>query len=951
MNKIESKFNFKTFITFLTVLVLSLSLAFATACKKSSSSDSESSSSPESSSAEETVVDEQTLKNGDFEFTSGKNTSKPNTATSWTVRSDGADEGYSTGTSSSYVLIDTEDSAFDALTSEYKHSYTETVDGKETTKYENPRTPFYNADAENKGLVDDDKTEANEAGTKVMMLRNKDYSAQYASSSTTLSVPSGEYAILSIWVKTLGVEHKYPGSKAGAYVKLKHNAVDVNNDNEAYEPLVVKNINTEGAWVKISIYLQPNQSRATSYTLVLGFGEGNSVYTENHVKGFAYFDCANFTLAKYSEFEDIVPDAPPATATSGTTVDAHGWTTSGKEYNVAYTLSKMAEHPFDVSINSTFEWNAVHPNTDGNKVEEDASKITVEENQVKIDFSSFGNIGSSYTHTTKVTNLNSKNYVRISFWAKVTTEDYQQGATLAIYDCLKGKVVASFDNVNTNDYENENTDNFVRYTFYVANNFVDSADAMSYQLKLTYGPTEKVDDPHALPTGVAIFKDFVIEELTEDEYKSADVTTDTNAKKVALTGSYANDYTEDDDEDDDTANDTYSTTVSGMEQVNLENGQIIPVEQISSLKDVLSVPNGAVFGLANSKYDIKDTQNAKINDALDVLKGKITNGNSNVQALVLNANGTETAISAKTVIVPKNSTYSFSIKVYAHEGNAFVRLVDVDKSTEENPHVVFVALKEKAVKTTVTKEDCARFEDGYAIVTYVITTGAEEFELKLEFGSNGVAVFDALNAGTLNSTYTSAEVLIDEFYVGVENLNVYTFDKETVTPKIYYYANVADVGNEDLRLKDEDGNPRVTDGVETIVYALGKAETATEYFVQYFRFDTDDLYEIDAGDEEITSEPDSSSDSESTSESVSETQNYGWLQVTSIIIALVLVAALVAVVIRKSFEGKARKKKNTEKYYHQGYDKSTRRTGKNDVAVPDAEDNAKDYDYDNPENN
>lgn len=941
MNKIESKFNFKTFITFLTVLVLSLSLAFATACKKSSSSDSESSSSSESSSTEETVVDEQTLKNGDFEFTSGKNTSKPNTATSWTVRSDGADEGYSTGTSSSYVLIDTEDEAYDALSSEYRYS---TVDG-ETTTYHNPRTPFYNADAEDKGLVDDDKTEANEAGTKVMMLRNKDYSAQYATSSTTLSVPSGEYAILSIWVKTLGVTHKYPGSKAGAYVKLKHNAVDVNNDNEAYEPLVVKNINTEGAWVKISIYLQPNQSRATSYTLVLGFGEGNSVYTENHVKGFAYFDCANFTLAKYSEFENIVPDAP-ATATLGTTVDtsAYDWTMS-KEYNVAYTLSKMAENPFDVSINSTGEWNAVHPNTDGNKVEEDASKITVEEDQVKIDFSSFGNIGSSYTHTTKVTNLYGKNYVRISFWAKVTTEDYQQGATLAIYDCNKEEVVASFDNVNTNDYENENTDDFVRYTFYVANNFV--SDTMTFQLKLTYGPTEKVDDPHALPTGVAIFKDFVIEELTKDEYTSADVTTDTNAKKVALTGNYVNDYTEDDDEDDDTANDTYSTTVSGMEQVNLENGQIVSVEHISSLKDVLSVPNGAVFGLANSKYDTTD---AKINAALDVLKGKITNGNSNVQALVLNANGTETVVSAKTVVIPKNTTYSFSIKVYAHEGNAFVRLVDVDKSTEENPHVVFVALKEKAVKTTVTNADCARFEDGYAIVTYVITTGAEEFELKLEFGSNGVAVFDALNAGTLNSTYTSAEVLMDNFYAG-EIDAVYTFDKESVVPQIYYYANVADVGNEDLRLKDEDGNVRVTDGVETIVYALGKAnDTATEYFVQYFRFDTDDLYEIDAGDQETTSEPDSS-ESESTSESVSETQNYGWLQVTSVIIALVLVVALVAVVIRKSFEGKARKKKNTEKYYHQGYDKSTRRTGKNDVAVPDAEDNAKDYDYDNPENN
>ena len=122
MNKIESKFNFKTFITFLTVLILTLSLAFATACGNTGSPDSDSNSSSSSDSSSETAVDEQTLKNGDFEFTSGKNTTKPNTATSWTVRSDGADEGFSTGTSSSYVLIDTEDSAFDALTSEYKHS-------------------------------------------------------------------------------------------------------------------------------------------------------------------------------------------------------------------------------------------------------------------------------------------------------------------------------------------------------------------------------------------------------------------------------------------------------------------------------------------------------------------------------------------------------------------------------------------------------------------------------------------------------------------------------------------------------------------------------------------------------------------------------------------------------------------------------------------------------------
>lgn len=942
MNKIERKFNFKTFITFLTVLVLALSLAFATACDKSGSSDSESDSSSSSEPSSETAVDEQTLKNGDFEFTSGKNTSKPNTATSWTIRSDGADEGYSTGTSSSYVLIDTADEAFDALTSEYKYS---TKDG-ETTTYHNPRTPFYNADAEDKGLVDDDKTEANEAGTKVMMLRNKDYSAQYATSSSTLSVPAGEYGIVSVWVKTLGVEGKLCNENVGAYVKLKHNVVNVNEDNKAYDPLLIKNINTNGEWRKIVIYLQPNQSRATSYTLVLGFGEGNNVYTENHVKGFAFFDNAGFELCSLADLENITTDKQVSVKTSSI-VDVHGVDFGeDKSYNLAYTLATNEPETFDHKTDATGTWNAVNPNTEDNKVKEDATKITVDENQVKMDFSGFGDIGSSYTHTTKAYTLeNQTKYVRISFWVKVDMKDYQTGATLAIYDVLKEKVVASFDNVSTKDYENENTDDFARYTFYVANNFVDTNDVMSYQLKLTYGPSEKVDSANVLPTGVAIFKDFEYEILTKEEYQAADVTTDTRAKKVALTGTHVNDYTEEDEEND-TTNDTYSITVSGMNQVNLENGVIIPVEELSSVSLTTNAPNGA-FGLANSKYDTTD---AKINAALDALKDKIQNGNNHVQALVLNGNGTEYFVSGNTVSIPKNSTYSFSIKVYAHEGNAFVRLVDVDKSSETNPHVVFEAVEGKPVKTTIVNNDCARFEDGYAIVTYVITTGNETFDLKFEFGTNGVAVFDTLNCGTLNTTYTSAEAVMDNFYAGDIDA-VFTFDTEKVIPKIYFYASESDVGEEDLRLKDDDGELRVKNGEETTIYALGKSnDTATEYFVQYFRLDTDDLYEIDAeeNEDDVTSESTSESVSESTS---TEVQNYGWLQVTSIIIALALVGALIAVVIRKSLDGKNRKKKNTQKYYHQGYDKSTRRTGKNDVAVPDAEDTAKDYDYDNPENN
>ena len=382
-----------------------------------------------------------------------------------------------------------------------------------------------------------------------------------------------------------------------------------------------------------------------------------------------------------------------------------------------------------------------------------------------------------------------------------------------------------------------------------------------------------------------------------------------------------------------------------MNQVNLENGTIVPVEEISSLNLTTNAPNGA-FGLANSKYDTAD---AKVNAALDALKDKIQNGNNHVQALVLNGNGTEYFVSGNTVTIPENSTYSFSIKVYAHEGTAFVRLVDVDKSSETNPHVVFT-VNEKEVKTTITNADCVRFLDGYAVVTYVITTGDESFDVKFEFGTSGVAVFDSVNCGALDTKYTSAEILMENFYEG-ETDAVYTFTKTEVVPKIYYYASEDDVGEEDLRLTDDDGELRFDEGDKTTIVALGGVNAeATEYFIQYYRLDTDDLYAIDDG-EDTETESESTPEEESTSESTKEVENYGWLQVTSIIIALVLVGALIAVVIRKSSEGKSSKKRKTQKYYHQGYDKSTRRTGKNDVAVPDADDSAKDYDYDNPENN
>lgn len=914
MNKTESKFNFKTLLTFLTVLVLALSMVLATACT-SDESTSESSSESTTESTSETKVDTQTLKNGDFEFTTGKNTNKPNTASSWSVRTDGYDDGYQSS-ASSYVLIDTKEEAYNALGADYRN-----VKGSgETQTVENPGTPVAEDDAD---------TEANEAGTKVMMLRNKDFSAQYASSSTTLSVPAGQYGRLSVWVRTDDVEGVL-GSSAGAYVKVKHNVVE--KDNATYSPLVVRNIDTKGAWVEYVVYLTPNQNRATTYTLVLGFGEGNLFNAEHHAKGWAYFDNAKFELV--GEVPATVDYSAGVNAGFGVDLAGADYT-SKKEINVAFDLNDGTETAFDVTSTDAIAdgWNEVNPN---GEIKKDDSKITVSANEVVIDFSDFA-IGSSYTHTSAVKSLGAKSYARISFWAKITAPSYATKATMAIYDVAKGKNVASFDNVSTDGVENELTDDFARYTFYVANNF---ATALDYQLKLSFGPTEKSAslDVKTLPIGKAIFKDFVIETLADkDAYDLADVSTDTRAKKVSLIGDNYRDFVEDDGDDDTTTKDSYSVTVTGPAKTRLENGEMISVDELSSANLATSATSAdAIIGVVNSKYYTADSDIVAAMNAIKNSNAFTFGTNKEVQALAFkNVNGNN-YVAGNYIDIPKNSTYVFSVNVYAHSGNAFVRLVDMEKSTSTET----VVLLDGKLQSVVTNAESAKFLDGttpYVTVTFIITTGAETFSTRIEFGTDGVALFDGFNCGSANSTYTSADVVKETFFDGTD----FTFATEKVVPEIYYYADEADVGDPDLRLTDENGNVRVKYGEETEIVAIGKINDKA--LIHYYRLDTDDVYEIEVDEDEEESVE------ESTSDSTAELgENVGWLQVTSIIIALVLVAALIAVVVRKSMEGKTSKKQQTEKYY-QGYDKSNRYSKKSDVAVPDEDDLAEDYNYDDAE--
>ena len=948
MNKIENKINFKTLFMFFIMLVLSLSMAFATACGDGSSESTSTSEESSSVSVEEALDDEQLFANGDFEHPTNKYPSTApitltSSSTKWTGSVDGEVGFQVSSTNVARGIIDVSEEAFAKLKG--NSTYSDAV---------NPGTPVTN-----KLLTDNADTEANEAGTRVLMLKNKELAAQYVTSATTLSVPAGKYGKLTLWVYT-DIQETVAGTEAGAYIKVKNTVTNPDVEGATYDPLVIENINTKvtegevtkNVWKQYTLYLVPNANKATSFTLVLGLGEGNKLDIENHVKGYAFFDNVIFELV------DTVNDAEaPALPSSGkathvtVTTDTDGnFTVNGRvdskdvvEDTVVYSL--VEDKATSMKLGAAIADNnakLTYPN-DGVAAE----YVTYDDakDELVIDFSSRA-LGAAYTYASNEFTLKGGEYARVSLWAKINAEEHQTKATIALYDVALGKDVAVFENAYTTE-----EDGFARYTFYIANNFFfeDASLAdLDYQLKISFGPTKasSISDVKLLPTGIATFKNLEIEYLSKENYDLANVTTDARAKKGTLIGSNDGDFVapEEDEEEDETT-DSYNVTVNGgYDKIMLEKGEIIPLSGLSSSNLVQSEDDNTKFnvGVVNSKYS--DKYNETVKAALGATKEMLTemaktekNVNKDVQALLVhNISGGSNFVSGSVISIPQNSTYVFSIRVYAHDtAKAFARLVDIDDRTN-----VF-----KNFGTKIDNATSKTFEDGFATVTFIITTGFENYDLRLEFGVEGagVALFQSIATGSVNANYVSFESVESAFNAD----NVYAFaTKNSIVQSTYHYSNESDAGNLSAALKNEDGSYIVdTSAKKYTQYGVATLANSDVALIVYERLNLDDRYVIDVDEdeeEEVTSEKEST-------EEVEGGENYGWLQVTSIIIALALVAALVAVVVRKATENKNKKRKNTEKYY-QGFDKN-KFSKSNDVAVPDEDEKAKDYDYDNPENN
>ena len=348
MRKTKSKN--KLVALLLTAFVASASAGVLTACSKKS----DKTKVDQSEISTDQTTDVSRIKNGSFEFDAAKETTPIVTSPKSWSRSSVLTSKAASG------VIDTETSAWDKLTktggitpaneseAESKWSEMNVYDRlqyiktwKESNKNKSVDDlkfykDHYNISADdipandvNPGTHYTESDAAAGKNTKVLMIRNKYTSssgtAQSFTSSSSLTLPAGTSAKVSLWVKTSQLTYYYHNGEKqsenqdlavlknrGAYIGISRTVAGKSKDQ-----VLVKNIDTEkisaenksNGWVKYEFYLQGSEYASSTFTMVLGLGQGTSSSTMGFVNGYAFFDDVECSIIENAAYDVLANNA------------------------------------------------------------------------------------------------------------------------------------------------------------------------------------------------------------------------------------------------------------------------------------------------------------------------------------------------------------------------------------------------------------------------------------------------------------------------------------------------------------------------------------------------------------------------------------------------------------------------------------------------------------------
>lgn len=980
------KFDFKTITTFILAVTMCLTMGMLVACNKNDSPDSSSSSSSSSTSGT-SVTDYQTLKNGDFEFGTTESTTFPYNSSSNISWQRANDSLRTSSDSSSYTsgVIDTEDAAYNAIAK--NNGFTVLSGEGDSAVYYNPRTPYYY------GLVKDSyeysETTANKdklptKGTKILMIHNKTSkngvgTAQKFTSSSNVTVPVNGYSLVEVWVLTNELKTEIDRTDYGAYVKL------VNTVSDEKAPYVVKNINTQGNWAKISIYVEGSSLRESSYKIVLGLGMGSSAITDEYVEGYAYFDNVTVKEITGTEFEaakataidnvsitekanDDVSDASyeykteaVVSDTSGTTYQPNG--EKSDSYNEAQANLNHLKYTVTYDIPSTSistiyangkaNDNYVYPGSDYNTdyemgsatfsaIKSKCDNVTNPLGDDAVTDYMILNSKGSLTFTTENRTVKDGKAYLLSFYIKVKTLGGQRALSIELVE--KGtsvspidKTTALLNNITTVGYTDEATNDWAKVYIYVANHVGDDNER-TYALNFHFGPTEQVSDSFLLPQGYVLLTGYEQIELTRDQFAN-EVSNNSSYSSITELGSDILSAIE----DEDAKTDSYELNYSSYDKLNISNklstsvigytGVVAGHKMIGGEKEEFTQAD-TISGIFNTKYLNEYTEfTAEEKDLINSLEKD--GENKYLQALAIK-NTAPTAYgyigTQGTVSATNTSQITIKLKV-SGDAKAYVYLVDSEqlngfgvlglsakkwtfndetKETVYEDEDAFDTSKTQYVHT-VTASECP---DGWTEVNFVITAGISEIPYRVE-------IWNGARDGSDNS----------QGLIIVDSVTTNTADTKSLIMKANAKGDVA----EEISYKQAPTKVTYTDddGNEQIKYTKYNSKVVfSNYKATNTIIATHATIDVENEADETTNE-----DTGSTETTEENANSFNWaLQITTIIIAVLLIVALVAVFVRMLLKNKQKKVAVTKSFYDKNSrDKTNLKIAKDKRARKEAE--------------
>lgn len=541
----------------------------------------------EDSSSSDTAVDRkyETVSNGDFRYTDheeednnlftypmkvDKWTSEVIVDNAWENGEETSDPDNQGGQNSRYGIINTNSEVFDTLTAN-DIGY---IAGTPSNNPEKPKTQ--GTDNENNFSFDRAKNKHDNilmlyAGDKNVNPDGTKSGINYKSS--TFPVSAGEYAEISIWVKTKDVENL-----DNAHIKIQTSEAD---------ELFFANIVTEGitapdtvknnGWVLYRFFVSTNLTYGQNITIHLSLGYEPSGTTNNYASGYAFFSDITLRYINQKEYNDMV-DLIDAEDSISEFAKYHTFRTQTGAKELDYKNNKFKNNTAsDIvtfpSYSDTLEAGKLNgmpapharPTTVGGTVDKTGIVALNEadpaydseyeeyfkdhpfyniDNALMIFNANYSSFGYSFVpdpgETTTYLSIGINRYYKVSVWVK--TDEMVSGRGASIYlmnekyeDNRDRYPSAYFEGIDTTKVSTKGKEynaGWVEYSFYIQGS---GAEAQTFYLELWLGkrgaPGAAASDADRAK-GYAFFANVTVSAITMYEYQN--VSSGTTSKTLAI---------------------------------------------------------------------------------------------------------------------------------------------------------------------------------------------------------------------------------------------------------------------------------------------------------------------------------------------------------------------------------------------------------------------------------